>query len=159
MYNNRWGTTGPKYANGPRSVKCRCRQEPISCTPTDAFDVRIGAKIFIDAFCNTMIIKVVLTCDNTRGTFPTHCSYSQTIGTQYSSSVSHQISVSVAVESAVEASFFGLLSAGLKTSLNTGYNWRHESSEARSKQVTTTVEATAPAGIIQCGELKIRTQY
>ena len=102
-----------------------------------------------------MIIKVVLTCDNTRGTFPTHCS--QTIGTRYSSSVSHQISVSVAVEAAVEASFFGLLSAGLKTSLNTGYNWRHESSEARSKQVTTTVEATAPAGIIRCGELKTST--
>ena len=101
-----------------------------------------------------LIIKVVLTCDNSRGTSPTTCTYSQTIGTQYSSSVSHEMGISVAIEAAMQAEFVGVFSSSLKTSVTTGYNWRHETSQAKSKQVTTTVKATAPAGNIQCGELK-----
>ena len=91
-------------------------------------------------------IKVVLTCDNTRGTVPTQCSYSQTIGTQYSTSVTNEMSVSVGVKYAMEVGFEGLFKESLEVSATTGYNWRHESSEAKSKQVTTTVQATAPAG-------------
>ena len=93
-----------------------------------------------------MMLKVVLTCDNTRGTVPTQCSYSHTIGTQYSSYVSNEMSISVAVKYAMESMFWGSFMS-LGVSANTTYNWKHESSEAKSKQVTTTVEATAPAGM------------
>ena len=89
----------------------------------------------------------MLTCDNTRGTVPTQCSYSQTIGTQYSTSVTNEMSVSVGVKYALEVGFEGLFKESLEVSATTGYNWRHESSEAKSKQVTTTVQATAPAGM------------
>merc|ERR1712079_982110 len=83
VYNNHWGDNNPP---GPRSFKCRCIQKPISCTPTDGFDV-------------------VLTCDNTRGIVPTRCTYSQTIGTRYSSSVTKGMSVSKAVEAEMSLGF------------------------------------------------------
>ena len=95
-----------------------------------------------------MMIKVVLTCDNTLGTVPTQCSYSHTIGTQYSTSVSEEMSISEGIEATMESNFLDIMSAGLKYSHTTGYNWGQESSEAKSKQVTTTVDTTVPAGII-----------
>jgi len=149
VYNNTWGRGFKDHslATGPRSFKCRCTQQPISCTPTDSFDV-------------------VLTCDNSRGTSPTTCTYSQTIGTQYSSSVSQEMGISVAIEAAMQAEFVGVFSSSLKTSVTTGYNWRHETSQAKSKQVTTTVKATAPAGktliieqaVGRCGGSTVRTE-
>ena len=94
-----------------------------------------------------MMIKIVLTCDNTLGTVPIQCSYSHTIGTQYSDSVSKEMSISTGIEASMESNFMDILSAGLKVSHTTGYNWGQESSEAKSKQVTTTVDTTVPAGI------------
>ena len=94
-----------------------------------------------------MMIKVVLTCDNTLGTVSTQCSYSHTIGTEYSTSLSKEMSISTGIEASMESNFMDILSAGLKVSHTTGYNWGQESSEAKSKQVTTTVQATAPAGM------------
>ena len=48
------------------SIQCRCVQDIVSCVPTDG-------------------MEVVTVCDNTEGIATIECSYTKTIGTQYSS--------------------------------------------------------------------------
>ena len=47
------------------TLEFRCVQEPVSCFPTDG-------------------MEVVTVCDNTEGVTTVECSYTKTIGTQYS---------------------------------------------------------------------------
>ena len=71
MYNNHWGNAGcsggyhPPYpcgtAPGPRSYKCRCTQEPISCEPEDGYDV--SCQFSSISFClpgNLLLLQDIL---------------------------------------------------------------------------------------------------
>ena len=51
---------------------------------------------------------VVLVCDNVTGQTSTKCTYSQTISTQFSDSVSEGMSVDTMVQEEMEAMFWGL---------------------------------------------------
>ena len=68
---------------------CFVCQEPVDCEPPDGYDE-------------------VLVCDNNAGQTSTRCSYSQTIGTQFSDSVSEGMSVDTTVEAEIAAMFWGL---------------------------------------------------
>ena len=79
---------------GPRSTRCRCIQKTPDCQPDDGYDP-------------------VLVCDNTNGAVDLHCSYSHTVGTAYSTSMSEQMSVSVGVKAEMSADFFELFRLNL----------------------------------------------
>merc|ERR1711997_80559 len=49
------------YGHGPRSIKCRCDQEPIICVPEDGYER-------------------VIQCDNTEGQTQLDCGYTKKIG-------------------------------------------------------------------------------
>merc|ERR1719312_2051505 len=125
----------------------RCQQEPIECDPEDGFDV-------------------VLICDNTMGFTTTTCSYSLTIGTEFSDSLSEGMSIDTTVEAELQLQFWGLFSGGLGVSESTGYDWRHASDTTKSQQVTVTVQAEAPPGLVlvieqargSCEESEVRTE-
>ena len=91
-------------------------------------------------------MQLVLVCDNISGNATTKCTFSQTIGTAYSESVSYGMSVSAGVEYALEAQFWTLFSESMGMSLTTGYDWTQTSDETKSEQITITVEASAPPG-------------
>ena len=99
MYNNWFGWGGGKgYARWPSSSsyqQCRCKQKPISCKPSDKF------------------VKV-LSCDNTRGTVSTTCTYSQTTGTQYSDTVREQMNISDSIKAETKLQFEEVFSAGIE---------------------------------------------
>lgn len=46
------------YGRGPRSIKCRCDQEPIECVPEDGWET-------------------VIQCDNINGLTDFHCAYTK----------------------------------------------------------------------------------
>ena len=147
VYENDWGTSDWFQPPGPTSWKCRCVQEPVDCSPVDGWEV-------------------VLVCDNTLGLTSTTCSYSQTVGTQFSDSVSEGMSVDTTVKEEMSAQFWGLFSLGLGVSESTGYDWGHTSESTKSEQVTVTVQAEAPPGYVlvieqttaSCGESEVRTE-
>ena len=68
---------------------------------------------------------MVLICDNTMGLTTTTCSYSLTIGTEFSDSLSEGMSIDTTVEAELQLQFWGLFSGGLGVSESTGYDWRH----------------------------------
>ena len=74
---------------GPSSIKCRCVQTLPDCEPEDGYDV-------------------VLVCDNTGGLVDTYCSYSHTVGTSYSNSMTEEMSISVGVSATMSTDYFGL---------------------------------------------------
>ena len=147
VYDNSWGTSDWTNPPGPTSWKCRCIQEPVQCQPEDRYEV-------------------VLVCDNTLGQVTTKCSYSQTVGTQFSESVEEGMSVDTTVEAEMAAQFFGMFSGGLGVSESTGYDWSSTSEAAKSEQVTVTVEAEAPPGLVlvieqatgSCDDSEVRTE-
>ena len=89
--NNVWGNTPVKThrGKGPSSIKCRCVQTLPDCEPEDGYDV-------------------VLVCDNTGGLVDTYCSYSHTVGTSYSNSMTEEMSISVGVSATMSTDYFGL---------------------------------------------------
>ena len=147
VYQNDWGTSDWSQPPGPTSWKCRCLQEPVDCSPEDGWEV-------------------VLVCDNTLGLTPATCSYSQTIGTAFSDSISEGMSVDTTVETELANQFWGLFSLGLGVSESTGYDWSHTTEATKSEQVTVSVEAEAPAGYIlvieqataSCDQSRVRTE-
>ena len=147
VYENTWGTSDWTNPPGPTSWKCRCVQEPVLCQPEDSYEV-------------------VLVCDNTQGLVTTKCSYSQTVGTQFSDSMEEGMSVDTTVEAEMAAQFWGMFSGGLGVSESTGYDWSRTSEAAKSEQVTVTVEAEAPPGLVlvieqatgSCEESHVRTE-
>ena len=110
--------------------------------------------------------QVVLVCDNTQGVVTTKCSYSQTVGTVFSESVEEGMSVDTTVKAEMSAQFWGMFSGGLGVSETTGYDWSRTSEAAKSEQVTVTVEAEAPPGLVlvieqatgSCEESQVRTE-
>ena len=89
VYNHNWGVdmTDKNLARGTRSFKCRCTQRPVDCQPKDGFDV-------------------ILSCDNLHGKTQTKCTYSHTVGTEFSESMSNGMSVDVSVSLELEAQFW-----------------------------------------------------
>ena len=85
-------------------------------------------------------------CDNLLGQYITKCTYSHTVGTQYSESMSEGMSVSQSVEMTMQAQFFKIFSTSMGVSMSTGYDWTHTTDSTKSEQTTITVEAHAPAG-------------
>merc|ERR1719320_1528937 len=111
VYNNTWGHYwfwNHSKPPGPNCWKCRCQQESIECDPEDGYDV-------------------VLICDNTMGLTTTTCSYSLTIGTQFSDSMSQGMSIDTTVEAELQAQFWGIFSGSLGVSETTGYDWTQTS--------------------------------
>ena len=99
---------------------------------------------------------MVLVCDNTQGLVTTKCSYSQTVGTQFSDSMEEGMSVDTTVEAEMAAQFWGMFSGGLGVSESTGYDWSRTSEAAKSEQVTVTVEAPEYQGAMQKLQAAIR---
>ena len=46
------------FAHGPRSLKCRCKQKPIVCTPKDSYEQ-------------------IMKCDNSNGQTSAQCTYTR----------------------------------------------------------------------------------
>ena len=76
------------------------------------------------------------------------------------------MSVDETVEYAMEAQFWEIFKESMGISISTGYDWGHVSSETRSDQVTITLEAEAPPGLVlvieqavgHCGGSEARTE-
>ena len=109
---------------------------------------------------------MVLVCDNTQGVVTTKCSYAQTEGTVFSEAVEEGMSVDTTVKAEMAAQFWGMFSGGLGVSQTTGYDWSRTSEAAKSEQVTVTVEAEAPPGLVlvieqatgTCEDSHVRTE-
>ena len=93
IYQNTWGhhdvDPDDGFGNGPGAFRCRCIQSPPNCQPEDGYDV-------------------VLECDNTGGLVDTFCSYSHTVGTAFSDSMTKEFSISYGVKTSIKADFFEL---------------------------------------------------
>ena len=87
-----------------------------------------------------------MVCDNLNGQATTKCTYSQTVGTEFSDSVSEGMSVDETVEYEMEMEFWGIFKERMGMSVSTGYDWSHTSDATKSEQTTITVEAEAPPG-------------
>ena len=76
------------------------------------------------------------------------------------------MSVDTTVRAEMAAQFFGMFSGGLGVSETTGYDWSRTSEAAKSEQVTVTVEAEAPPGLVlvieqatgSCEDSEVRTE-
>merc|ERR1712126_155178 len=112
-------------ANGFCSVKCRCKQDPIICTPEDGW-------------------ATIIQCDNTQSSTELLCSYTKTIGTTWSQSAQESMSIDTTIDYAMHAGFFDMFSEDLGISVSTGYDWTHVSSEAQSETETFKVESNVP---------------
>lgn len=86
--------------------------------------------------------------DNSGSSIPTKFTYKYTIGTAWSSEVSHGFNVDVSVTLTIKASFFQIFSAEVSTSFSTGYNWQSTSSEAKNEETSYTIETDVPSGTI-----------
>ena len=153
VYNNRWGVGGSDPPPGPRSLKCRCIQEPINCEPDDGYDVsrklrcrNLVIYLGVIQLKRIFITQVVLVCDNLLGLAAAKCTYSHTVGTAFSESASESMSVSESVKVAIHAGLFNIFSEDLEISATTGYDWTHTTDATKSEQTTIIVEAEAPAG-------------
>ena len=70
------------------------------------------------------------------------------------------------IESSMEASYFGLFSASIGVSVETGYDWTEVSESTKNEQVTVEVKATVRPGYIlqikqatgKCGDNKSNTE-
>ena len=93
----------------------------------------------------------------------TYCSYSHTVGTAYSESMTDEMSISVGVSYSMSASYFELfrlkivfyfhhfflidfVSESLEVSATTGYDWSQTTETTMNEQTTIELQATAPAG-------------
>lgn len=114
-------------AYGFHSIKCRCEQDPIICTPTDGW-------------------HTIMQCDNCQSDVETLCQYTKTIGTTYTSEAQESMSIDVTIEESMSTSFFKLFETQIGISLTTGYDWTQTSSEAKSETHEYTVRTTVKPG-------------
>ena len=76
------------------------------------------------------------------------------------------MSIDSTIESSMEASYFGLFSASIGVSVETGYDWTEVSESTKNEQVTVEVKATVRPGYIlqikqatgKCGDNKSNTE-
>jgi len=132
---------------GFSSFKCRCRQEPIICQPSDHY-------------------VTIMQCDNMDNDVEVTCSYTKTIGTTWTNDVTNSMSIDVTIKNAMSASFFEFFEAELGISGTTGYDWTHTSSEAKSDTEEFKVETVVyPNSILiiegaegECGGNNVKTE-
>lgn len=76
------------------------------------------------------------------------------------------MSIDTSIQYAMEAAFFKFFSESIGISVNTGYDWTHTSSEAKSEEHTYTVSTDVPPGTIytldsaigRCGGNVVKTE-
>ncbi len=120
--------SSPSYPRGLyNSSKCRCLQAAIDCTPTEAYES-------------------VVACDNRSSHAEATCTYSETIGTSYTSGAAESRSVSHEAQASVEASLFSIFSANIGVSSATGRDWTRLNEETFSAEVTAQIELVVPPG-------------
>jgi len=112
-------------ADGFRSFQCRCLQDPIICQPTDEW-------------------VTIMSCDNTRSSIETTCTYTKTIGTTWSQEATNSMSIDSSIEYSMTAKFFDMFEESLGISVTTGYDWSKTSSQAKSETESFTVSAQVP---------------
>ncbi len=110
-------------------MKCRCTQKLIECAPSDDF-------------------VTVLACDNRGSDTTVTCSYSETVGTSYTTEATQSQEVSLTVEETIQAGLGDIFSTSLGYSATTGYDWSTTSAETYDFAVTRTVEADVPPGVL-----------
>jgi len=117
-----------------KSLKCRCKQKPVSCTPEDHYEVLVD-------------------CDNTHGDLNMTChEYSYSIGTEFGEEISgfdvsdgDQI-----VRDELESQLWGLFSNNSVWTSSTTYDWSQISVEAMSEKTDVMVRAE-PAKFVPPG--------
>merc|ERR1712136_156069 len=132
---------------GWSSFKCRCKQDPIICSPSDSW-------VTIDEI------------DNTDNDNKAKATYTKVIGTTWTSEASESMSIDSTIEESMSAGFFNFFSDDIGISVATGYDWTHTSSEAKSETETFTVETTVDAHSIliiegaegECGGNNVKTE-
>jgi len=147
-FNNHFGLTGnAPMAPGPQSFICTCNEPISTCKPSDGWE------------------NVVI-CDNSKGLDNVaDCSYSISIGTSYSTSVSKTMQISATVEESIQTELEGVFSATVSASFTTGFDWTKTSDLVKTKDTTISVDTQVQPGntlIIQqavgyCGGNRIKT--
>lgn len=112
----------------PKSMILICTQVFPSCTATDGW-------------------QAVTTIDNTWSNVSSQFSYTKTVGTTFSDSVTNSIGVSATVSKAISASFFDIFSSTIGLSLTTDYDWTSTDTETRSETKTFKVDVDIPPGV------------
>merc|ERR1712107_58302 len=138
---------GPYLPPGPDYFKCRCEQKKIDCEPEDS-------------------LEVVMMCDQTDAVADTTCGYKRTVGTKFSEEFTNGMHIDTSVAAEMQLQFWLLFEDKLGVSVNTGYDWKHTSSEVKGDQITREVVAPAPAGMVlvieqingHCGQSGVKTE-
>lgn len=97
----------------------------IECSPSDAYDN-------------------VLTCDGLESDVEFSCSYTETIGTTYSTEATDSMGISDEVTSTVQAGLFDIFASDIGESSTTSYDWSTTSSQTFEVSQTYEVGATVP---------------
>jgi len=132
---------------GYSSIRCRCKQEPIICQPSDHW-------------------VTIMQCDNSNNDVEAKCSYTKTIGTTWTTEVTNSFEIDATVETAMSAAFFKFFEEDIAISASTGYDWTHTSSEAKSETEDFKVEAVVKSHSIliiegaegECGGNNVKTE-
>jgi len=144
-----WVSVTEPYRYVPcfRSFLSSCQQTYPNCVPEDDW----------------VTIKYL---DNKEGTEPTTFTYTETIGTTFSTEMEMSFGVSITVEKEVSASFFDLFGAKIGVSGTTNFNWRKTDTRTRSRSEQVEVQQEVPAGkslyiqqaVGRCGGSTVYTQ-
>lgn len=135
------------YYWGFPSYKCRCKQDPIICQPSDHY-------------------VTIMQCDNSNNDVEAKCTYTKTIGTTWTTEASKSMSIDTTIEASMSASFFSFFSADIGISQTTGYDWTQTSSQAKSETEEFKVETVVNAHSIliiegaegNCGGNNVKTE-
>jgi len=105
-------------------------------------------------------------CDQTDAVADTTCGYKRTVGTKFSEEFTNGMHIDTSVAAEMQLQFWLLFEDKLGVSVNTGYDWKHTSSEVKGDQITREVVAPAPAGMVlvieqingHCGQSGVKTE-
>ena len=104
--------------------------------------------------------------DNSGSSIETEFTYTYTIGTVWSNEISKDFDIDVSVTEVLKRAFFKIFSDEVSSSFSTGYNWQSTSSQAKSDEISFTMETDVPAGTIvrieqalgMCGASEVKTE-
>jgi len=124
-----------------------CQQTYPTCVPRDAWET-------------------VVQLDNSRGTVPTTFTFTETVGTTFSTEIKQSFGVSLTVESEISGEFFELFEAKLGISTTTRFDWTRTDTKTRSESQSFIVNQEVPAGakfsiqqaVGRCGASVVSTQ-
>jgi len=123
-----------------------CKQTYPDCVPRDSWET-------------------VVELDNTKSKTKTTFTYTQTIGTTFSSQMTKSFGESITVKAEISAKFFDLLGGELSVASTTNFDWKNMDTATQSESTTTEVSQQVKAGtkvIIQqavghCGGSTVNT--